>query len=207
MNKRNVTFAALVLAALITGLFMVFPPLNRILEIFYVPAILLTAVLSSDIHSPSGIAGWTAFAGNTLFFGVVFVVLYAFLSEFALMRRAKVSVGRHVFALRAGDGDSGSYLEAFGRAVAELEAKRRKRFLLQGIDAIDLSQSPAKVGAQAIALSHKKRPIKKLLKRFESEVARSEGADKAASIMQEMQQRAQMIEGVQVASPGQPASI
>jgi hypothetical protein len=199
MNKKNVAVTAAVLAAIITGLFFLFPGLNRspIMDVVYFPAVLLTVIFSSDSHSPSAIAGWSAFLSYTLVYLVAFVVLYAFLAELYLIRTARVAVNhstRTAYALRATEGDNVTeYLRGLGKAVAELETRRRRNFLLDKIDDLDLAQPPAVLGAQAIMTSENKRPIKHLLKELESQLTRSEGAAQAQVTMDRIREAARDI--------------
>lgn len=185
MRKRNITLTALVLATIITVTFVVFPRLNHsdVLGIFYFPAILLAVVLSGGSHSPSEAAGWSAFIAYTLLFGVAFVVCYVLLLEIYLLRQAMPELDKARSDLRNGETHSSIYLRHVGNALKNLEVRRRKHFLLEPVEEIELDQQPDVFAAHAIANSGTKHPVARLMRKLESHIVDQKGDVEAKAMI------------------------
>ena len=80
-------------------------------------------------------------------------------------------------------------MEKIGRALAELEARRR-HFLLQPLDLPDLNEAPHLLAARAITGSGKTRPVKRLLKELNARLASEMGSTKATAVMAKLREDA-----------------
>jgi hypothetical protein len=210
MHKRNLTLTALVWAAIITCAFLLFPRLyHGTLGLFYWPAIALAVTaahfLTGNGHSPSNVIGWSSFAVYSIFYLVVFLVVYVILLEIYLLRGVlhhlddAIQYLTPVEAKRGPDEpvsdgtDTQKALETVGQALAEVEAKRRKHFLLKSIDLLDLSEAPHILAARAITGAGQSRPVKGLLKKLRSKLAAKIGPTKAAFLMAKLQEQSKTI--------------
>ena len=185
MHKRNITLTALVLAAIIALAFFIFPGLNHsdVLGIFYFPAILLAVVLSGGSHSPSEAAGWSAFVAYTLVFGVAFLVCYVLLLEMYLLRQAIRELDQSRDDLRNGETHSSVYLRHIGNALKHLEVRRRKHFLLDPVEEIELGQESDVFAAHAIANQGTRHPVARLMRRLESHISDQKGGVEAKAMI------------------------
>ena len=186
---------AAILATVITGATLLFPGLNRsdALGFFYFPAILLSVIFSGGSHSPSAAAGWSSFVAYTLLYWGVFLIVYALLWQYYLLRKASPHLDSANNALklaRLQNLESPNFdncLQAFGLAVEEVENSRRRHLLLKNVDSLNLSQPKHLLAAQAITEFGNERWVKGLVKRFRSKLAGQIGSPETASlIMKEM---------------------
>lgn len=193
MHKRNIALTALVLAALVTGAFFVFPNLHRpdAVGIFYFPAILLAVILSGGSHSPPVAAGMAAFIAYTLSYWAAFLIIYALLWEIYLLRQVAHHLEGAEADLRHGEAHSQLYLRRLGIAIADLENRRRKHFLLSPIKELDLSMAPHLLAANAIVKAGDHRAVRTLLRRYEGVITGIKGRDAAKSMMRKLTDDAQ----------------
>ena len=192
MHKRNITATALALAAVITVAFVLFPRLNHsdALGLLYFPSILLSVIFSGGSHSPPAVAGWSSFVVYTLFYWIVFLVLYALLWEIYLFRQVLHHLDDAKQHLISGAPHSEEALEKIGRAIAEVETRRRKHFLLKKSNSIDLSEPPHLLAARAMIQAGQEPPVKRVLKRFKSRLVAEAGPLKAAALMAKLEEDA-----------------
>lgn len=193
MHKRNITLTALVLAAIITCAFVFFqgPNHSNVIGILYFPAILLSVIFSGG-HSPSAVAGWSSFIIYTLFYWVVFLVVYVLLLEIYLLRQILHHLDDAKHNLISEQADSKMALEKIGHAIAELETRRRKHFLLQPID-LDLSEAPHLLAAKAISRAGKTRPVSGILRKLEAKIRTEKSPLQAAIILSDLRKEAETI--------------
>jgi|SRR5450756_1376079 len=191
MHKRNLAITAAVLAGIVTVIFFAFeaPNHSKIVGYVYFPAILLSVIISPG-HSPSAFAGWSSFIVYTLFYWVVFLIIYVLLLEFYLLRQVLHHLDDAQTHLTAEQPDATKGLDHIGRAIAELETRRRKHFLLQPINTLDLTQPPHLLAAQAISRSDKSKPVKKLMKKMEAKIRATKTPEHTATIMTNLHQEA-----------------
>jgi hypothetical protein len=211
MNRRNIALTALVLAALLTGVFAIFETVNRnaALGIFYFPAIVLAVILSGFSRSPSEVAAWSSFIVYTVFYWLLFLVLYAILLEYYLLTKSAPHLRRtrHLLAteglVRAPQHVSaGPALEGIGQAVREVETRRRGHFLLGSIPAVDLSEDERHLGARALVSLGNYRPVKGVLRRFRRELEQELGKTEAARFLQGLHEEARRIADPDTRSTG-----
>jgi len=185
MHKRNITLTAMVLAAIITASFYLFPGLNHsdVLGVFYFPAILLAVVLSGGSHSPSEVYGWSAFVAYTLLYGVAYLVCYVLLLEMYLLRRSLPELDKALNDLRNGESHSSLYLRHVGNALKDLEVRRRRHYLLQPVEEIDLDLEPDVFAAHAIANLNTKHPVARLMRRLGSHISNQQGPAAAKTMI------------------------
>lgn len=196
MHKRNITITALVWAAIITLAFLCFPRLyHGIIGWLYFPTIVLAVAIShffgGNPHSPSNTVGWSSFAVYTIFYWIVFLIVYVILLEIYLLRRVLRHLEDAKQILASDKPDSKKSLERIGQAIAELEARRRKHFLLKKLDLPDLPKSQYHLlAAHAIAKEGKSRPVKALLKKLQSKVAAQTNPQRAAILLARLKEDA-----------------
>ena len=198
MHKRNLTLTALFWAGVVTVAFLVFPRIyHGSIGWAYFPSIAISVVLShifgGNPHSPSAAAGWSAFAVYTIFYWVVFLIIYVLLLEYYLLRKVLDHLEEAKQHLKADKPDTRHALEHIGRAVAELETRRRRHFLLQQLDLPDLNEAPHLLAARAITRSGKTPPVKRLLKKLNKRLASEIGSTKAAVAMAKLREDARAI--------------
>jgi hypothetical protein len=198
MHKRNLTLTALFWAGVITAAFLIFPRIyHGSIGWAYFPSIAISVVLShlfgGNPHSPSAVTGWSAFAIYTIFYWVVFLIIYVLLLEYYLLRRVLKHVEDAKEHLKVEKPDTRHALEHLGTALAELEARRRRHFLLQPLDLPDLKEAPHLLAARAITRSGKTRPVNRLLKKLNKRLAREIGSTKAAFAMAKLREDARAI--------------
>jgi hypothetical protein len=191
VNKRNVALLAVGLTLLIAGLIEWVPPLRRsyVLGVFYFPYFLLTILLSGQTHSPSAAAAYTSFAMYTVAYGIVFVVVYAVLLEIYLVRLSL----RHLDEVRgrlAEGFDPDAALDGLGKAVAELETRRRKHFVLKPLNLPDLQDDPRALAARALMELANERAVKHLITRFQGMLTELRGAAVAGEDVRALRDRA-----------------
>jgi len=198
MHKRNLTLTALFWAGVVTAAFLIFPRIyHGSIGWAYFPSIVISVVLSrifgGNPHSPSAITGWSAFAIYTIFYWIVFLILYVLLLEIYLLRTVLDHLEEAKQHLKADKPDTRHALEHIGRALAELEARRRRHFLLQPLDLPDLHEAPHLLAARAITHAGNTRTVKRLLKKLNKRLAREIGSTKAAVAMSELRKEARAI--------------
>jgi hypothetical protein len=117
----------------------------------------------------------------TIFYWVVFLIVYVILLEIYLLHRVLHHLEDAKQNLTSDQPDSKKSLEKIGQAIAELEARRRRHFLLKKLDLPDLSQTQYHLlAAQAIIKEGKSRPVKALLKKLQGKVASQTNPQRAA---------------------------
>ena len=198
MHKRNLTFTALFWAGVVTAAFLFFPRIyHGSIGWAYFPSLAISVVLShlfgGNPHSPTAFTGWSAFAIYTIFYWVVFLIIYVLLLEYYLLRGVLDHVEDAKEHLKADKPDTRQALEHLGTGLAELEARRRRHFLLQPLDLPDLNKAPHLLAARAITRSGKARPVKRLLKKLNKRLAREIGSTQAAVAMAKLREDARAI--------------
>jgi hypothetical protein len=104
--------------------------------------------------------------------------------EIYLLRRVLYHLDDAKQNLTSDKPDSKKSLEKIGQAIAELEAQRRKHFLLKKLDLPDFSPSEYHLlAAHAIVKEGKSRPVKALLRKLQSKVAAQTNPKRAAVLM------------------------
>jgi hypothetical protein len=194
MHKRNTAVVALALAVPITIGVTMWSSLHRsdFVEIIYFPAIILSVLFSGRSHSPGAVAEWSSFIVYTLLYLVIFLILYALLLEFYLLRRGLANLHEFDAKERLEDSPSQSTLEEIGRAIHDVESTRRKHWLLDNTTSIDLSESPDLVGARALEGSAASGPAKGVLKEFRKRLVMQKGGAAAEAALAKLKLDANM---------------
>jgi hypothetical protein len=198
MNKRNIALTALLLAAVLTGVFALSDSANRntAVGLFYFPAVFLAVVLSGLSHSPGAVAAWSSFILYTLLYWGLFFVIYAILLEYYLLTKAMPHLRDarpHVRQQLVQDSPGGAAetaLVAIGRAIKEVERRRRTHFFLRGVPEIDVSAPDEQVGTRALALLAHHRHVKGVLRRFRKELEGELGKAQAGQLILDLHARA-----------------
>jgi len=198
MHKRNLTLTALFWAGVVTAAFLFFPRIyHGSIGWTYFPSLAISVVLShlfgGNPHSPSAVTGWSSFAIYTIFYWVVFLIIYVLLLEYYLLRKVLDHIDDAKEHLKAEKPDTRHALEHIGQGLAELEARRRHHFLLQPLDLPDLKEAPHLLAARAITRSGKTRAVKRLLKKLNKRLAREIGSTQAAVAMAKLREDAHNI--------------
>jgi hypothetical protein len=209
MHKRNLTLTALFWAGVVTVAFLIFPRIyHGSIGWVYFPSVALSVVWShifgGNPHSPSAVTGWSSFAVYTIFYWVVFLIIYVLLLEFYLLRKILDHLDEAKQHLKADKPDTRHALEHIGQGLAELEARRRRHFLLQPLDLPDLKEAPHLLAARAITRSEKTRPVKHLLKKLNKRLAREIGSTQAAVAMAKLREDARIIAPQDLPKGGHP---
>jgi len=195
MHKRNLILIAMFWAALVTVAFLIFPRIyHGAVGLAYFPVIVMSVALEHIIggnpHSPPAVTGWSCFAAYTIFYWVLVLIIYVLLLEFYLLRKVLHHLDDAKQHLTGEKPDSRQALEKIGRAIAEVETRRRKHWLLKPLDLPDLNEAPHLLAARAITGSGKTRPVKKLLKKLNARLASEMGSTKAAVTMAKLREDA-----------------
>jgi hypothetical protein len=193
MNKRNVALVAFLSSLALSLAFSWFPALSHsdLLRGFYLPALILAVLLSGHRHTPTMLAGWSGFIVFTLTYWIIFLIIYTLALELYLLRKSYRNVENALGDLRTDDSaGNSSAIEHIGRAVVDLETRRRRHFLLQKIDSVDLSEPPILVGARALEETTSVRPMKKLVRHLQARLIAERGAGAAAKKMTELRMAA-----------------
>jgi hypothetical protein len=198
MHKRNLTLTALFWAGVVTIALWFFPHIyHGAFGWVYAPALALSVVFEhyfgGNPHSPSAVTGWSTFAANTIFYTSIFCISYAVVLEFYLLRKVLDHVEDAKEHLKSDKPDTRHALEHLGTALAQLEARRRRHFLLQPLELPDLNEAPHLLAARAITRSGKTRPVKRLLKKLNKRLAREIGSTNAAFAMAKLREEARTI--------------
>jgi hypothetical protein len=168
MNRRNAALLAAVLALLITCAMEFLPFLRRadITGIFYVPAIALSFILMGGGHSPTPVAGWTAFIVYTLLYLAVFIVIYVFVLEWYLLTRTLAgSQADRLSGAKEVSSESAS-LSDVGWAMQRIESRRRGHFLLKADESIDMKEDPAVTAARALTSAEPRKSVARVIGRL-----------------------------------------
>jgi hypothetical protein len=175
IHKRNATLMALALTLAIAIVFLIHPRIyHGALGVAYLPSLVLAVIIghfTGSGHSPPNSIGWISFAVYTIFYIFLFLFIYVIVLEFYLLRGALHHLDDAKKELDPEKPDSQKALENIGQAIAEVEGRRRKHFLLKPIDSIDLKEAPFALAAHAITQVRQPRPVIKLLKKLESRLA------------------------------------
>jgi hypothetical protein len=198
MHKRNLTLTALFWAALVTIALLIFPRIyHGAFGWVYAPALALSVAFEhyfgSNPHSPSAVAGWSTFVANTIFYTAILCISYVIILEILLLRKVLDHVEDAKEHLKADKPDTRHALEHLGTALAELEGRRRRHFLLQPLDLPDLKEAPHLLAARAITRSGRTRPVKRMLKKLNKRLAREVGSTQAAVAMAKLREDARAL--------------
>jgi hypothetical protein len=185
MHKRNTALIALLLAAVVTLAVTLWTSVHRsdTVGILYFPAILLSVILSGRTREIGAVAEWSAFLVYTLFYLVVFLIIYVLLLEWVLLRRGISNLDRTHVDERLENAPSQAAFESLGRAIRDVESRRRGHWLLDNTKTIDLSESPDVLGARALEGSAAEGPAKGLLKEVRSRLVKERGSTAADAVM------------------------
>jgi hypothetical protein len=192
MHKRNVTLIALVLAAITTLLVEFVPPLRHSewVGLLHFPAIVLAVALSGGSHSPSAAAGWTAFIAYAGTYCILFVVSYALVLEAALLHGALRRLDRMADEPDSMQEDPHVHLQHLGQALGELEARRRRHWVLQDMEGLDLAQDPESLARAAVQCHRDHRVVRRSLARMQRNLTTKLGPQRAAAAMSRLLDRA-----------------
>jgi hypothetical protein len=176
IHKPHLSIATLIWAFIVTSLLWFIPRLNHALDWLNFPALALAVIWShftgGNPHSPSNLVGWSAFAVYTIAYLLVLLILYATLWEIYLLHGVLHHLDDAKQNLTSEKPDSTQALANLGQAVAELEARRRRHFLLQHLDLPDFPPDQRHLlGAHAITRAGQTGPVKRLLKKLRSKLA------------------------------------
>ena len=185
MHKRNTVLIALLLAAVVTMGVTLWTSVHRsnAVGVVYFPAILLSVILSGRSREIGAVAEWSAFLVYTLFYLVMFLVIYVLLLEWFLLRRGIADFHQTFDHERTEEAPSQAAFESLGRAIHDVESRRRGHWLLDDTRSIDLSESPDMLGARALEGSAAEGPAKGLLKEVKDRLAKERGAAAADAIV------------------------
>jgi hypothetical protein len=182
MHKRNTVLIALAYAAVITLVVSLWTSVHRsdAVGIVYFPAIMLSILFSGGSRSIGAVSEWSSFVVYTLFYLIVFLVVYVLLLEAYLLRRGFV----HLQPPSGGEGqatesNSQTRLDQLGRAIHDVESKRRKHWLLDDTKSIDLTEAPDKLAARALDAATVRGPTKGLLKEYKARIVKQRGPEAA----------------------------
>jgi hypothetical protein len=192
MHKRNTALIALIFAAVITVGVTMWHGSDTI-GIIYFPAILLSVILSCRTREIGAVAEWSAFIVYTLFYLVVFLIVYVMLLEWFLLRRGVGHFDKTHHLQRLDDSSSQSTFESVGRAIHDVETKRRTHWLLNNTESIDLSESPDVLGARAISGCAIDGPAKGLLKELNARLVKELGPAAAKAEMIKLKADAELL--------------
>jgi hypothetical protein len=177
MHKRNTALIALLLAVPITLLVTLWSSAHRsdAVGIFYFPALILSVILSGRTREIGPVAEWSSFIVYTLSYVLIALVIYVLLLEFYLLRRGIAQLHQTYDTERAEDAAPQAKLEDLGRAIHDVESRRRKHWLLDDTKSIDLSEPPDLLAARALRADKPDGPAKGILKELKGKIAKHRG--------------------------------
>jgi len=193
MHKRNILLISLLLALGLAALFTFVPGVTRfrILEWLFMPALLISLLISGSGHSPSELSGWSTFVVLALFYWGLLLIAWALYADFKLFRKA--ALGLEPRRMRAEPDTARDHLEDLGRILVQVEGGRRKHLLLHNTDALDLAGAPQMVAARAL-LQHRSEPLViKVLDHFERSLTAKVGQEESARTMQALPGEAEQV--------------
>lgn len=193
MHKRNIFLISLLLALSLAALFTFAPSVTgfRALEWLFMPALLVTILLSGASHSPSEVSGWSSFVVLALIYWGLLLIAWALFAEFRMFRGAFRSLETRPQGLRAEPDTARTRLEDLGRILVQVETGRRRHSLLQNTDALDLTGAPNLVAARALLHHGSERLVLKAMDRFERALAAQVGLKEGARAMQDLRAEAE----------------
>lgn len=190
IHKRNLTITAFVWAGIIAAAFLLFPKIyhGSLVGWYYLPTVVLAVIIShlsgGNPQSPSNPVGWSAFGVYTIFYWAVFLVVYVILLEFYLLRRVMHQLDDVKQNLASDRPDSRLAFDKIGQAITELEARRRRHFLLKPLDLPDFPSDQRHVlAAHAISRSANAGPVKAILKKLRKKLAAQTNPETAAALL------------------------
>src|SRR5580692_8101362 len=137
IHKRNASLTALALTLAIAVVFLIHPRVyHGALGVAYLPSLVLAVIIShfsGNGHSPPNSIGWISFAVYTIFYILLFLFIYVIVLELYLLRGVLHYLDDAKMELNPEKPDSRKALEKIGQAIAEVEARRRRHFLLKPI--------------------------------------------------------------------------
>src|ERR1700682_6497716 len=194
MHKRNTALIALLFAVPITLIVTLWSSAHRsdAVGIFYFPALLLSVILSGRTREIGPVAEWSSFIVYTLVYVLIALIIYALLLEFYLLRQGFAQLHQTYDTERAEDSAPQSKLEDLGRAIHDVESRRRKHWLLDDTKSIDLSESPELLAARAPRADKPDGPAKGILKEYKGRMAKHRGVAEAEAEITKLKAHAEM---------------
>jgi hypothetical protein len=194
MHKRNTALIALLLAVPITLIVTLWSSAHRsdAVGIFYFPALLLSVILSGRTKEIGAVAEWSSFIVYTLLYVVIVLVIYVLLLEFYLLRRGIAQLHQAYDTERAEDAAPQAKLEDLGRAMHDVESRRRKHWLLDDTKSIDLSEPPDLLAARALRADKPEGPAKGILKEFKGKMVKHRGVAAAEAEIAKLKAHAEV---------------
>jgi hypothetical protein len=194
MHKRNTALIALLFAVPITLIVTLWSSAHRsdAVGIFYFPALLLSVILSGRTREIGPVAEWSSFIVYTLVYVLIALIIYALLLEFYLLRQGFAQLHQTYDTERAEDSAPQSKLEDLGRAIHDVESRRRKHWLLDDTKSIDLSESPDLLAARAVRADKPAGPAKGILKEYKGRMAKHRGVAEAEAEITKLKAHADM---------------
>jgi hypothetical protein len=162
---------------------------------FNFPALLLAVALSGDAHSPTAYAAWLSFGIYTLLYCAVVMVVYVIVREWYMVRQSRCVIKEFVERLpttyrrNLNSRTIDSHLDCLGRAITQIEGKRRKCIFLENMDCVDLKSSPKDIATQFLSSGKKHRVSVNLLKYLEKDVAKNSNDEYARKLMEKIKER------------------
>jgi hypothetical protein len=187
VHKRNIALIALFTAAPLTLALTWLPFMHRsdVIGVFYFPAIVLSVLLSGGTHSPSSWSIWASSLTYTLLYLVVFVLVYAVMLEIYLLKSGASRL-EHIGLLDSEQLDARGAIEAVGAAVHDVEARRRRHWVLQDEPRIDLSESHLTRGARVLAEGGAAKTEAAMVAALHDKLRRKWGEAGAQAVMQRL---------------------
>lgn len=195
MHKRNVALIAAAWAAVVTAGIQWVPLLRESewVGLLHLPAIFLAVVLSDRIygpsHTPDEKVGWSAFVAYAVLYCLVFVIVYAIALEFYLLRGEMAKLPALAGGEGGRDGDPEAVLHHLGQAVARVEQRRRRHWVLDDLSDLDLEAPAASIASQALQHYEGHRTLRVLTGRLQRSLEASVGTEAAEALMKNLRAR------------------
>lgn len=184
IHKRNAALTALAMTIVIAIVFSIYPRIyHGAIGYWYWPSLFVAVVIAhftTHEHFPPNSIGWLSFAVYSIFYLLIFLLIYVVILEIYILRGVLHHLDDAKKELGTQQPDSKKALEKIGMAVSELESRRRKHFLLQPMDDVNLSEPPDLLGARAITRDSPSRPVQKLFRKLRSKIAADESPVQAS---------------------------
>jgi hypothetical protein len=120
------------------------------------------------------VAEWSAFLIYTLSYLVAFLIIYAVLLEWFLLRKGFAHLNQYDTERTEGS-TSKSAFESLGRAILDVEGRRRSHWLLDNTRSIDLSEPADLLGARVLQGRKLEGPAKGVMNEVKSRLIKERG--------------------------------
>ena len=158
---------------------------------FYFPSILLSVLFSWDLHSPSQLSIVSSFVIYTLFYWLILLIIYAVIIEAYLFFRHEHHLDDlvHLFEYDGLSDHDQEVDNKISRFILDLEKNRRKHWVLQNYDDMDLTLDPQSFYTNLAKDNKHKKLIEKVLNKLSKKLQKKLGRERAEQIINQLHEK------------------